>query len=154
MEPPNIWATANMAKRVLQWGRQRRVNMQSPKDQFHCSQCGMVKTEESAHYLIDQLFQSHAELCATLRSAGRQILRLEKEDEGPISLEKIRKVLKHADHIREMLGGPDHLPAAAIAPKSYGVEGPSVTSVSNHTSDQVVNEGPPPGAILLSETNP
>ena len=54
--------------------------------------------------MMDQLFRSHTELCATLRLAGRQMLQFEQQADE--SLERIRKVLKRADNIRKALENP------------------------------------------------
>lgn len=78
--------------------------------QIHCPSCGTVNGAESALSLMDQLARSHAELCATLRLVGRQMLRFEKQTDG--SLQKVREVLKRADHIRKALQSPDGLPEA------------------------------------------
>jgi hypothetical protein len=62
---------------------------------------GLPKDEKVILSLMDRLFQSHAELCTALRLAGRQLLRV--EEQGAEPLEKIRKVLKRADHVRKAL---------------------------------------------------
>jgi len=73
-----------------------------------CPECGVTKDEKSILALVDQLFRSHAELCAGLRSAGRQLLRVEKQ--GAESLENIRKALKRAEHVRKALANVDQWP--------------------------------------------
>ncbi len=67
-----------------------------------------AKDEKLILSLMDRLFQSHAELCVVLRLAGRQLLRVEKQ--GDESLDKIRKVLKRADHVRKALIGLNEWP--------------------------------------------
>jgi hypothetical protein len=95
----------------------------------------MVKSEEGASLLIDQLFQSHAELCATLRFAGRQVLSSGNRDVG--SLERIRKVLKRAEQIRQTLGEPDELPATLLKPnKDHAIEDAPATGYG-YTPEQV-----------------
>jgi hypothetical protein len=108
----------------------------------HCPHCGLTRSEESVPILLDQLFQSHTELCTMLRSAARQMLRFEKQDDG--SLEKIRKVLKRADQVRQLLRGPDELPGAAMKLSEDDMVGEPPTSVSEYTPGQVVNEGSTP----------
>ena len=71
----------------------------------HC--CGTLKSDQSILTLIDDLLRSHAELCTTLRTAGRQMLRLEVSSDVP--LEKVREVLKRGDHIRRALARSDRL---------------------------------------------
>ena len=67
----------------------------------------MPDNDQSAELLIDQLLQSHAELSAALRLAGRQILRYAPKDDA--ALERIRKVLKRADRVRQAIAGPADL---------------------------------------------
>jgi hypothetical protein len=69
-----------------------------------CPQGG-TNNGESALLLMDQLFRSHAELFSTLRFAGRELLQFEKQ--GSESLERIRQVLRRADHIRQMIQSRD-----------------------------------------------
>ncbi len=78
---------------------------------------------------MDQLFRSHTELCAALRLAGRQMLRLEQQGDG--SLERIRKALKRADNVRKMLEIPDESRAAIKNLKNI---------------DEIVVEAPPSAA--------
>jgi hypothetical protein len=82
-----------------------------------CPQGG-TKSGESALLLMDQLFRSHAELFSTLRFAGRELLQFEKQ--GSESLERIRHVLRRADHVRQMIQSreenPEMLDAAAPVP--------------------------------------
>lgn len=68
---------------------------------------GMTANGQSASFLLDQLLQSHTELSSALRLAGRQILRYAPNDDG--ALERIRKVLKRADHLRLAISGPAEL---------------------------------------------
>lgn len=67
----------------------------------------MTENGQSPSFLIDQLLQSHTELSSALRLAGRRILRYAPEDDG--SLERIRKTLKRADHLRQAILGPVEL---------------------------------------------
>ena len=132
--------TASMAKKILKWRDQTRVAPQPRKSQPNCPHCGTIRNEKSATFLVDQLFQSHAELCTMLRSAGRQILRFENEDGG--SLEKIRRVLKRADHIRQTLRGPDELPGRTIMPSTDDLIVEAASSVSDYTSESVTEPSP------------
>lgn len=54
--------------------------------------------------LTNSLMQSHAELCAALRLAGRQILRLRGDQE---SLNKIRQALNKAEALRKIWKNPE-----------------------------------------------
>lgn len=72
-----------------------------------CPQCGTTDNGRSASFFIDQLLQSQIELSTALRLAGRQILRYGPKDNG--SLEKIQKVLKRADHVRQTIRGTPEL---------------------------------------------
>jgi hypothetical protein len=101
---------AIMGKRSSKGSKPRRVVTDPREAQIHCPYCGTVNADKSALSLMDQLSRSHAELCAALRLVGRQMLRFEKQADG--SLEKVREVLKRADHIRKALQSPDGLPDA------------------------------------------
>jgi hypothetical protein len=66
------------------------------------------------------LLRSHAELCAALRLAGRQILRLEGDKE---SLNRIRVALKNAEQLRKSWRTVDQPEApAAAAPEELNSE--------------------------------
>ena len=65
-------------------------------------------TEPVDSSLAENLLQSHAELCAALRLAGRQILRLKGDQE---SLNRIRQALKNAETLRRMLKNPERTEA-------------------------------------------
>jgi hypothetical protein len=101
---------AIMGKRSSKGSKPRRVATDPGEAHIHCPYCGTVNGDKSALSLMDQLSRSHAELCATLRLVGRQMLRFEKQADG--SLEKVREVLKRADHIRKALQNPDGSPEA------------------------------------------
>jgi hypothetical protein len=101
---------AIMGKRSSKGSKPRRVATEPREAQIHCPYCGTVSGDNSTLSLMDQLSRSHAELCATLRLVGRQMLPFEKQADG--SLEKVREVLKRADNIRKALQSPDGLPDA------------------------------------------
>lgn len=70
-------------------------------------------------------------------------MRFEKQDDSV--LEKIRKVLKRADHVRQMLAGPeDQLPEAVEMPNGDDAIESTATAVPEYTSSRVVNEDFPP----------
>jgi hypothetical protein len=123
-----------MGKRILSWRQQRRVKSQPRAEVPQCPRCGMIKSDASAAFLIDQLFQSNTELCTTLRSAGRQMLRFEDQDDAV--LEKIRKVLKRADHVRQMLNGAEQSPEAIVAHNEE-----TATSVPAYAAERAGIEG-------------
>jgi hypothetical protein len=93
--------------------------------QLHCPYCGTPDGEKSALPIIDQLLRSHAELCATLRVAGRQILRFEQP--GDESLEKVREVLKRAENIRKVLETRGALPEITAEVASELTTEPAMT---------------------------
>jgi hypothetical protein len=103
-----------------------------------CPYCGTTHSAKYALSLKDQLFQSHAELSAVLRLAGRQMLRFEMQ--GHESLERIRKALRRADNIREALESSDQPPNAAKTPYELRVCPP--TQVSTHGSEQILSAAP------------
>jgi lysyl-tRNA synthetase class II len=87
---------------------------------------------------MDRLFQSHVELCAALRMAGRQILRFDRQDDQ--SLGKIREALKRADIIRETLRIAHESPEALENTFESPVATP--TPDPEFTSDQATNDVP------------
>jgi len=97
-----------MGKKPSKRRKQSLVVAQPAAESPHCPFCGIANREKSAVALMQGFFQSHAELCVALRSAGRQMLRFERQEDQ--SLEKIRRVLKRADTIRKALRMPDELP--------------------------------------------
>jgi hypothetical protein len=107
--------SANMGKR----SSKRRKHVPATRQgevQPNCPYCGTPEGEKAALPIIDQLLRSHAELCAALRVAGRQILRFEQP--GDESLEKVREVLKRAENIRKVLetrGALPEIPAEAAS---------------------------------------
>jgi hypothetical protein len=77
--------------------------------------------------LTENLLRSHAELCAALRLAGRQILRLKGDQE---SLNRIRQALKNAETLRSMWKNPERTEAVIPAsPAETGTE-PVATEAS------------------------
>jgi hypothetical protein len=86
---------------------------------------------------MDQLLRSHAELCATLRLAGRQMLQFEKQ--GDESLDRIRKVLRRADNVRKALPSPGEVPDGPTSVQdTLGGDAP----VAGHSHDKVLNGTP------------
>jgi hypothetical protein len=107
------------------------------QSQSTCPYCGTTPSEKAALYLMDQLFRSHTELCATLRLAGRQMLQFEQQPEG--SLETIRKVLKRADNLRKALQNTEELPEAPQPAEELVV---AQNPVPEFSVEKIVNEGP------------
>jgi hypothetical protein len=91
----------NMGKKSSKRRKQGRATNQPGEAALQYAFDGLPKDEKMILSLMDRLFQSHAELCTALRLAGRQLLRV--EEQGAEPLEKIRKVLKRADHVRKAL---------------------------------------------------
>jgi len=96
-----------MGKKPSKRRKESRAVTQPAASAPLCPYCGITNSEKSAVSFMDQLFRSHAELCAALRLAGRQMSGLEKQSHE--SLERIRKVLKRADNIRKALKRPDEM---------------------------------------------
>jgi hypothetical protein len=90
-----------MGKKSSRRRKQGRATTQPGEAALQYPFEGLPKDEKVILSLMDRLFQSHAELCTALRLAGRQLLRV--EEQGAEPLEKIRKVLKRADHVRKAL---------------------------------------------------
>ena len=106
--------------------RRKQVPATRPGEvQPNCPYCGTPEGEKAALPLIDQLLRSHAELCATLRLAGRQILRFEQP--GDESLEKVREVLKRAENIRKVLETRGALPEITADLASELITEPAMT---------------------------
>jgi hypothetical protein len=118
--------------------KQSQVVTQPGEPLPRCPSCGITDSERSALSLMDQLFRSHVELCAALRSAGRQILRLENQDDQ--SLRKVRGVLKRADNIRRALIDPNDLPEALN--NTYELVVDATTRVDENGIDQAKNDAP------------
>lgn len=115
---------ANMGKRSSK--RRKHVPATRPGEvQPNCPYCGTPEGEKAALPLIDQLLRSHAELCATLRVAGRQILRFEQPSDE--SLEKVREVLKRAENIRKVLQTRGALPEIPAEVASELITEPATT---------------------------
>jgi hypothetical protein len=119
--------------------RKQSLEVTQPGDAApQCPYCGTTNVEKSALSLLDSLFQSNVELCAALRSVGRQMLRVERQDDQ--SLERIRGVLKRADNIRQALTSSDELPEALKTAYDPVVDAP--TPASEYSSGQAVNDAP------------
>jgi hypothetical protein len=91
-----------------------------------CAYCGIANTEDLALSVVDQLVRSHAELRTALRLAGRQILRLQRQDQN--LLEKIRETLKRADNIVKTFGVPQDLQEEQKNVEAYATHAPQVVS--------------------------
>src|ERR1700727_1785394 len=102
-----------------------------------CPYCGTTHSAKYALSLMDQLFQSHAELSAVLRLAGRQMLRFEMQ--GHESLGRIRKALRRADNIREALESSDEPPLAGKTQFELKVNAPTLVE---YGSEQILSSGP------------
>jgi len=96
--------------------------------------------EKSALSLMDQLLRSHAELCVTLRSAGRHILQEEKQRDG--SLERIRQVLKRAENVRKAIQSPDALPETSKNALEDDLMGAALGPVSDHSPEHGIPPAP------------
>ncbi len=101
---PRNWSPPfPMQLQVLRMGkkppkRRTRQTVTQTEIPSECPYCGVTKDERIALASIDGLYQSHAELCTALRSAARQMRRLQKQDEQ--ALDKLRKILERATNIR------------------------------------------------------
>ncbi len=127
-----------MGKKLTKRRKQIRVVTQPVEAAPPCPYCGTTRSEKFALSLMDQLFQSHAELSTALRLAGRQMLRFELQ--GHESLERIRKVLRRADNIREALESSDEPMLAGKHEFELKVNAP--TLVSEYGSEQILSSGP------------
>jgi hypothetical protein len=94
-----------MAKKSLERSTENLMIPQASELLPPCPLCGTSNAEKSALSSFCDLVHSHTELCAALRSVGRQMLQLPKQDGQ--SLERMRIVLKRADNIRQTLQLPD-----------------------------------------------
>jgi hypothetical protein len=122
-----------MAKRPSKVRQQSRVVAEPGEARLQCPYCGTVDGEKSALSLLDQLLQSHSELSARLRLAGRQMLRFENQGGG--SLEKVREALKRADNIRKTL---HHLEGLPRAPKNIHQHAGKRTSLNCPPSVRII----------------
>lgn len=73
-------------------------------------------SEELASPALKTLLRSHAELCSALRSAGRQIFRLEGDVEF---LSKLRETIRNAETVRKSWRNPHRI--ADTAPAAFGL---------------------------------
>jgi hypothetical protein len=126
-----------MDKKLSKRRKQIRVVSQPVEAVPPCPCCGITPGEKFALSLMDQLYESHAELSAALRLAGRQMLRFELH--GHESLEKIRKVLRRADNIREALESSDEALLAAKPQFELKVNAPTLVEYSG---EQILSAGP------------
>jgi hypothetical protein len=140
-----VWGTyrinlhlGKMGKKLTKRRKQIRVVTQPVEAAPPCPYCGTTHREKFALSLMDQVYQSHAELSTALRLAGRQMLRFELQ--GHESLERIRNVLRRADNIREALESSDEPSLAGKNQFEMKVNAP--TLVSEYGNDQVLSSGP------------
>jgi hypothetical protein len=131
----HLW---KMDKKLSKRRKQIRVVTQPVEAAPPCPYCGTTHSEKFALSLVDQLYHSHAELSASLRLAGRQMLRFELQ--GHESLERIRKVLRRADNIREALDSSDEPRLAGKGQFELTVKAP--TLVAEYVGEQVLSAGP------------
>lgn len=89
-----------------------------------CPNCGSTG-QTAILAMVEQLYYSHVELRAALRSACRQMLPLEKE--GNKVLDGNRKVLRRADRIHRMLNSANEL-FDGLKPKELHAEPPALVS--------------------------
>lgn len=128
---------------IMMADKSKRYNQQtatSDEALFSCPNCGSTE-QTAALALLEQLYYSHAELRATLRSACRQMLPLEKQ--GNRSLERSRKVLRRADRIHRMLSSPKEL-VDGLKPEELHAETPAL--VSGLDLNTVIDSRPLPDA--------
>ena len=136
-----VWGTysinlhlGKMDKKLTKRRKQIRVVTQPVEAAPPCPYCGTTRSEKFALSLMDQLYQSHAELSTALRLAGRQMLRFELQ--GHESLERIRKVLRRADNIREALESSEEPMLAGKHEFELKVNAPALVS------EQILSSGP------------
>jgi hypothetical protein len=127
-----------MGKKLSKRRKEIRLVTKPGEAAAPCPYCGTTHSAKYALSLMDQLFQSHAELSTVLRLAGRQMLRFEMQ--GHESLERIRKALRRADNIREALESSDEPPQAGKTPYELRVNAP--TQVSTYGSEQILSDAP------------
>jgi hypothetical protein len=127
-----------MGKKSLK--RRKQVVGPTRLAQAHCPYCGSINSEKSALSLMDQLFRSHAELCATLRSAGRRLLQFEQQ--GDESLDSIRKVLRRAENVRKVMQSRGEMPDAPKDTEEDKLVAETPLPDSNCSPDKVMNEVP------------
>ena len=73
-----------------------------------CLRSGTKNKHKLDLAMLDRLFESHAELCTTLRLVGREMLHVDKHNRQ--TLDKIRRVLKQAENVRRALRMPNESP--------------------------------------------
>jgi hypothetical protein len=90
--------TGNMGKKTKQ-GKPGLGASPAPEGLPQCPYCGGTPAEILTSAAIDELYRSHAELCAAIRLVGRQTVRLRKQEEDSLNL--IRGILERAENIRK-----------------------------------------------------
>lgn len=134
-------------KKTLKRRKQGQGVKQPGAVHTHCPHCLTLDSEQSALSLVDTLYRSQTELCATLRLVGRQLLQFEEQDDG--LLDKVRDVLKRAENIQQTVRSESVLSDALIEPALYGsgLEAETPIRVSAYSPAQVSGEGmmPKPG---------
>jgi hypothetical protein len=135
-----------MGKKSSKRRKQGRTTIQPGETALPNLFDGMPHDDKSILSLMDNLFQSHAELCSALRLAGRQLLRVEQP--GAESLEKIRTVLKRAANVRKALMGRTE------GPETFeDMHKSAVASASDHNRNQIMDQARIPKSVQKG-TNP
>lgn len=117
-----VVASAKMTvEKLKRYNQQTAAADEAP---FSCPNCGSTGPTP-VFAVVEQLYYSHVELRAALRSACRQMLPLEKQ--GNRSLDRSRKVLRRADRIYRMLNSPKEL-FDELKPKELDGEPPTLVS--------------------------
>ena len=106
-----------------------------------CPYCGIPNVAQMDLYALDNLFQSHYELCAALRFIGRKILDLDLEKRDNLAADRIRAVLRRADNIRRQLRIPP--PSREPEPEPSIEFQASSTASAEASSDQSASESAP-----------
>ena len=127
-------------KKTLKRRKQSQTASHPGEVQTHCPHCLTSNSEKSALSLVDELYRSQTELCATLRLVGRQLLHFEQQGDG--LLDKAREVLKRAEHIQKTVRSESVLSEALSLDALYGngfaVEAP--TPDSEYSTEQATGE--------------
>jgi len=137
---------ANKGKNTLKRRKQSQIVTRRGEIQPHCPYCLTSKSEESALSLVDELYRSQAELCTTLRLAGRQLLQFEKRGDG--LLDKVREVLKRAENIQKTVRSASVLSETLSQDAPYGNE----LAMEAPTQDSEYSPNQAVGATVMPET--
>lgn len=135
-----------MGKKSSKRRKQERTTIQPGETALPNLFDGMPQDDKSILSLMDNLFQSHAELCTALRLAGRQLLRVEQP--GAESLEKIRTVLKRAANVRKAFIGLTEGPEALD-----NMHKSAAASASEYNRNRIMDQAAIPKSVQKG-TNP